>query len=462
MPASVTSSTTSSGGDSCAVTSSSSSSRRRPSRLALPLLLLLWPAYIVAIIAFPILAVTSLIPIVGFFSLPTLLSVTVFLFYATTWILYLSLAQLDAPPTTRFLFLPLSPIRAFKVTLHTFVVLRDVVSSKFIPLFFDLQLRRVLVLGGKDRKQIIKDNILYAPEGRRLDVYFAVKDQGMEDVKAPVIVFVGGGNWTWWTKSKAAQVALRLRRLGFVVVVPQLRQWGQVKTPGMVTDLRLALEWVGERIKIYGGDPEQIHVMGFGSGAHIASLTVIQDAVVRSRDEQLMRVSSHFKGDEVEPHLDVSAGIRRCQIWGAEARLPSIQGMICISGVSDVVKQLRFESKQAIEDISALRRACGPSSSAMLQSCPSHLLYGAKELIDPTRLPSKWLLIAGGRDQLVPYSQSVLLRLLLVGVGVKDVRLKLYKDESHLGSLASLMHQTRYSPLVLSEIEHLCSPDEDD
>ncbi|KAK4049969.1 hypothetical protein OIV83_003793 [Microbotryomycetes sp. JL201] len=378
------------------------------------------------------------------------------------WILYLSLAQADAPPSSRFLFLPLSPVRAFRVTLHTFVVLRDVVSSKFIPLLFDLQLRRVLILGGKDRKQIIKDNILYASEGRRLDVYFAVnnssqvdKENGSHKSFAPVVVFVGGGNWSWWTKSKAAQVALRLRRLGFVVVVPQLRQWGQVKTPGMVTDLRLALEWVGERIKIYGGDPEQIHVMGFGSGAHIASLTVIQDAVVRSRDEQLMRVSSHFKGDEIEPHLDVSAGIRRCQIWGAQARLPPIQGMICISGVSDVVKQLRFESKQGIEDISALRRACGPSSSAMLQSCPSHLLYGAKELIDPTRLPPKWLLIAGGRDQLVPYSQSVLLRLLLVGVGVQDVRLKLYKDESHMGSLASLMHQTRYSSLILSEVEGL-------
>ena len=98
----------------------------------------------------------------------------------------------------------------------------------------------------------------------------------------------------------------------------------------------------------------------------------------------------------------------------------------------------------------------------MLQSCPSHLLYGAKELIDPTRLPSKWLIIAGGKDRLVPCSQSVLLRLLLVGVGVPDVRLKLYKDETHMGSLASLMHQTRYSSLFLSEIEHLIADTEED
>ncbi|KAK4051505.1 hypothetical protein OIO90_004719 [Microbotryomycetes sp. JL221] len=431
------------------------SARRRPSRLVTPLLLVLVPAFVVAAVAFPILAVTSLIPIIGFFSLPTLLSFSVFLLYSTMWILYLSLAQLDRPPTSRFILLPLSPIRAFKITLHTIVIVRDLISSNFVSLLFDLQLRRVLILGGKDRKQIIKDNVLFGREGRRLDVYYAVKDKGLEHVPAPVVVFVGGGNWTWWSKGKAAQIALRLRRLGFVVVVPQLRQWGQVKTPGMVTDLRLALEWVGERIKIYGGDDQQIQVMGFGSGAHIASLTIIQDAVVRSRDEHLMRVPTSLKGNEVEPHFDVSAGIRRCRIWGDEARLPSIKGVICVSGVFDVVKQLRFESKQAIEDISALRRACGPSTSAMLQSCPSHLLYGAKELIDPTRLPSKWLLIAGGRDRLIPYSQSVLLRLLLVGVGVQDVRLKLYKDETHMGSLASLMHQTRYSSLFLSEIEAL-------
>lgn len=95
-----------------------------------------------------------------------------------------------------------------------------------------------------------------------------------------------------------------------------------------------------------------------------------------------------------------------------------------------------------------LNRAFGPFS-------PSHLLYASTPILLPALLPQSWLIIHGGKDHAIPYSQSVLLRLLLVGAGIEDVRLKLYKDETHAGSLGSLMHQTRYSPLFLSEIEAL-------
>lgn len=161
--------------------------------------------------------------------------------YATTWILYLAAAQTDAPPHVRLLYLPWSPIRCFKVTRYTVYVLRDWINARAPKLFFDLQLRRVLVLGGKDRKSIVKENILYADGGRRLDVYLAVKDHldldddgDEESALSPVIVFVGGGNWSWWKRKMAAQAALRLRRLGFVVVAPELRQWPEAKSPEMV------------------------------------------------------------------------------------------------------------------------------------------------------------------------------------------------------------------------------------
>lgn len=86
---------------------------------------------------------------------------------------------------------------------------------------------------------------------------------------------------------------------------------------------------------------------------------------------------------------------------------------------------------------------------------PSHLLYAASHILDPTRLPPQFLIIAGGKDRDVPYSQAVLLKTLLAGVGVRDVRLRLYRDETHFGSLASLMRTTRYSPFFLNEIEAL-------
>lgn len=85
------------------------------------------------------------------------------------------------------------------------------------------------------------------------------------------------------------------------------------------------------------------------------------------------------------------------------------------------------------------------------------------------------MLIAGGRDEQVHYTQSVLMSVLLHGVGMDEVSLKLYKEETHVGCLGSelplpvlarsrrrkadhffatgLMHETRYSPLFINEIE---------
>lgn len=62
-----------------------------------------------------------------------------------------------------------------------------------------------------------------------------------------------------------------------------------------------------------------------------------------------------MKGDNLLlADVEVSSGIRRCQIWGDEARLPPIAGLIFVSGVFDIIKQMRFEAKRGIEDGSPL------------------------------------------------------------------------------------------------------------
>ncbi|SCV73094.1 BQ2448_7019 [Microbotryum intermedium] len=442
---------------------------RARSWLATPLLVVLIPTLFAATLALPFLAIFSFVPILGFIALPSVLSIAVFSLYALPWILYLIFAQDDPPPSVQLPYLPYSPYKCLKITSASFQFLRDLIASGYIALWFDLQIKRFTMLSGREANTFVQRNIPYA-EGfttNKLDVYRPDGyDQRSSNIEAPVIVLVGGANWTMWNKTLGAQIALRLRRLGYCVVVPDWRQ-APAKTPEMVTDLRLVLEWVQEHIKAFNGDADaflQLHCLskGYGSGAHLATLTVVQDAVVRSRDEHVAHYySPASSGKPSTPggtnQIEISAGIRRCAIWGEHARLPPIAGMILVAGVFDVIKQLRFEAKQGIEDVSALRRVCGPSTGASLLSCPSHLLYGAKEILDPTRLPTRFLIIAGGKDTAVHYTQSVLLRSLLDGVGVPEVHLKLYRDLTHVGSLCSLMHQTRYSPLFLSEIEALIS-----
>lgn len=135
-----------------------------------------------------------------------------------------------------------------------------------------------MVLGGKGAKKVIRENVLYAP-GKRLDVYLpASRGGGLErdEATAPVIVILGGGNWSFWRKRSGAQMALRLRRLGYVVVVPDVAQWPDARLPEMVQDLRHVLEWAGERVDGYGGDKERIFLL-------------VSTSFFRIRGEGLMR-----------------------------------------------------------------------------------------------------------------------------------------------------------------------------
>lgn len=82
---------------------------------------------------------------------------------------------------------------------------------------------------------------------------------------------------------------------------------------------------------------------------------------------------------------------------------------------------------------------------------PSHLLYAASSLLSssPSMLSIRFLLMHGGKDRLTPYSQTVLLKNLLIGIGIKSerVRLRLYREETGLGGLSS-----ESSSFILSQL----------
>ncbi|KAI5480118.1 hypothetical protein MNV49_001778 [Pseudohyphozyma bogoriensis] len=424
------------------------------------------------------------VPLLGFFALPSFFSISIFLLFGLPGYLYLNFSQTD-PPHNRPLpsllpFIRLSPRRMISIWSYTFQLCYEVYKSRIIPLFFDYCARRVLVLGGRGAARLVREGVKYGSEdgGRRLDVYSAMRSEEEEEgYLAPVVVFVTGmGHRGLLMRAVGSMVALRLRRLGFVVVVPEIIGWPEGRASDMVADMRKVLVWTNETIAMYGGDPNKIHVFGWGTGAHISlvcphslesaqenapkqltipclalarQLTIIQDAVVTSRDAYLAKPPPNQQ-------VQIAAGIRRVRIPHASPPqpIPRISGLIFVSGVFDVIKQLRHEVKWGIDELSSLRRVCGPSTGASLLNCPSHLLYGSAQFLPPHALPSKILIIAGGKDVAVPFSQAVLMKNLLTGIGV-EVALKLYKEETHLGSLASLMQTTRYSALMVREIEAL-------
>lgn len=403
--------------------------------------------------------------------------------------------------------------------------------------------------------------------------------------RAPVVVVVPSPipPFTWTQKRKTyLQLALRLRRMGYCVVVPDLTWYPEGRVNASIVDLRLVLRWVSDNCKRYGGDERQIFVLGHGMSAHLAMLALTQEAVVLSREGFLQRESkvqakremvvnwdsdgdetiltssagqlngsrgekeekgmstngtyaaaaasaiapsenawvdepgeeeilpgSVMTGDETLDSITtrrarglsalnsmhgatgssniafpstasdgrglpddatngaghnnssspttISNGLRRVEIYEPEIAVPPVAGVILLAGVYDVIKCFRNESDRGVEHLSLLRRSCGPSHTACLLHSPAHLLYAAKNILDTSLLPPRFLLVHGGKDAVVDISQSTLLKTLLSGIGVENVKLRAYRELGHVEAVASLFlgmgkASTRYSKQILNDI----------
>lgn len=116
-------------------------------------------------------------------------------------------------------------------------------------------------------------NMAYDPgKGLRLDVYTPL---GLQN--APVVVFFHGGRWSQGNKDESEFIGNALAARGIVTVIPDFRQYPQVRFPAFMEDAAKAVKWTLDHVEIYGGSPKNVFVMGHSSGAHIAALLALND-----------------------------------------------------------------------------------------------------------------------------------------------------------------------------------------
>lgn len=194
----------------------------------------------VVVLSTPLLLLCVFIPFVGFLALPTVLACSVYLLYGTTWLSYLVLS-----PQTK---LPYSPKRCYKICREAARWLYEAYRLNAAGLAMDWAYRRVMVLGSKGREHIIRENLPYGSYkgNKKLDVYIPpssftshkrAEDVLEEDDKrdgggsttsatedpAPIIVLICPGGWGVFSdKRYFVQIALTLRKKGFMVVVPDI------------------------------------------------------------------------------------------------------------------------------------------------------------------------------------------------------------------------------------------------
>lgn len=98
------------------------------------------------------------------------------------------------------------------------------------------------------------------------------------DELAPVMIMVHGGGWEAGDKADAGVTENQVpwfTNQGSIYVSINYRLAPKAGFDNMAQDVAAAVRWVQENIRNYGGDPDQISMMGYEAGAHLAALATL-------------------------------------------------------------------------------------------------------------------------------------------------------------------------------------------
>ena len=98
--------------------------------------------------------------------------------------------------------------------------------------------------------------------------------------KVPVIVMIHGGGWAVGDKDNAncgvtSDKAKFFLRHGMIFATVNYRLSPGAHHPDHVHDIAAAITYLHNHVATYGGNPEQIYLMGHSAGAHLAALVTL-------------------------------------------------------------------------------------------------------------------------------------------------------------------------------------------
>ena len=114
-------------------------------------------------------------------------------------------------------------------------------------------------------------NLSYGPDQQhKLDIHVDTQRRG--DALQPVVVYVHGGGFVRGSKESSWNVGEYFGSIGLVGVSATYRLAPEAQWPNGANDMGLMVDWLKENISDYGGDPEQIYLIGKSAGGnHVAT-----------------------------------------------------------------------------------------------------------------------------------------------------------------------------------------------
>ena len=214
----------------------------------------------------------------------------------------------------------------------------------------------------------------------QLDIY---KPKNLS-AAAPLLVFIHGGGWRSGNRADYLVYLIAFARKGYVTATVSYRFLKDAPYPACAEDITDAVQWFYKNGGSYGYDPDRIALIGGSAGAHLALL-----------------VAYNWKKGGTLPDT------------GADSVSPhSIKAVVDIYGPTDFTTEF---SRTNSTVTGFLAKSYKEAPELYVEASPIHYLNKHNP---PT------MILHGTSDQIVPISQSDLLKSRLDSLGVPNVYYK--------------------------------------
>lgn len=163
--------------------------------------------------------------------------------------------------------------------------------------------------------QAKKTDIPYVKDGHErqlLDVY------STDAKNLPVVVWIHGGGWQTGDKTDVQIKPKLFNDNGYVFVSINYRLLPDVEMGDIIRDVAKAIGWVHEHVSDYGGNPNQMYVMGHSAGAQLAALICIDERYLKAEGVALETIKGcvPVDGDTYDVPAIIATAEARWQAHG--------------------------------------------------------------------------------------------------------------------------------------------------
>jgi acetyl esterase/lipase len=121
----------------------------------------------------------------------------------------------------------------------------------------------------------VKTDVAYGKDPRQQLDIFTPMAAAPDDKPRKILVFFHGGSWKDGERAGYAFLGRGFAARGFVTIIADYRKAPKNLFPAFVEDAADAIAWAHKNAAEFGGDPDQLYVMGHSAGAHIAMLAAL-------------------------------------------------------------------------------------------------------------------------------------------------------------------------------------------